>query len=328
MKPADAAWLVLVALFASHLTKVTTSPPSAPRLPPATAALRSAGLQQPALSDVLARAGSRAALLADPSRMLSCEEHYRQKLSKLRFLQDGVINSSAAGIVQNDTNPNALDGREWVAELVIAATPSEESVGYPWVEFRDVLGVNGKAVGGGTSRLGMLAADTSVPSIAKAMEISREAAQHVLGRLARVIEVPRAAMVILHPSNQGRFEFKKGGERDIGGVRSWEVRFKEKSKPTMIRASGGRDSASTGSFWLDPATGNVLLSVLKSADSSNLYDEQTVTYHEAPGIGLWLPAEMKERVVDDDAAQRVEASATYTNWKVVPRGKQEEGERP
>jgi hypothetical protein len=33
---------------------------------------------------------------------------------------------------------------------------------------------------------------------------------------------------------------------------------------------------------------------------------------------LSLPAALTERVVDDPAAQRVQATATFTNWRAVP----------
>jgi len=271
------------------------------------------------MADVLARAAARAAGLADSTRVVTCEERYVQKRSKLRAIV-GYEGSGPVGS-RSDVTPASLDSREWIAELALLGTPSNEPFGFPWMEFRDVVSVNSKPVGGGVSRLKVLQTDPSDAAGLKAVEYSGEAGRHVFGRLVRAVDLPRAAFVILHASNQPRFEFKKGGEKVIGGVRAWEIKFKEKTKPTMIRASGGKDSISSGSFWVDPETGNVVMSLLKSPDSSDFYDEQTVTYREAPGTGLWLPAELRERVVDDEAGFRVEATATYTNWKVVPRGK-------
>jgi len=307
MKRVNIAWVAVAVLFSAAPASVHAGPASG-----------GAG-QAPTLSDVLARAADRAAVLADPTRVVTCEERYHQRLSKLR----AIVGYEGQGPVgsRSDVSPAALDARDWVAELALVGTPSNEAFGFPWMEFRDVVLVNGKPVGDGSSRLKLLQADASTQAAAKATAFSADAGQHMFGRLVRAVDVPRAASVILHVSNQPRFEFKKGGERQIGGVRAWEVKFKEKVKPTMIRASGGKDSVSTGSFWIDPATGNVLMSLIKSPDSSDVYDEQTVTYREVAGTGLWLPAELKERVVDDEAGQRVEATGTFTNWRIVPRGK-------
>ena len=320
MKFADAAWLVLAVLsFAFPTAAVSDSPPSSLRIPPSASFPGPLLSQAPALADVLARAASRAAALADSTRVVTCEERYVQKLSKLR----AIVGYEYSGPVGSRSEVTAapLDGREWVAELAVLGTPSNEPFGFPWMEFRDVVSVDGKPVGDGVSRLKVLQTDPSDAAGIKAVQYSGEAGRHVFGRLVRAVDLPRAAFVILHASNQPRFEFKKGGEKVVGGVRTWEIRFKEKTKPTMIRASGGKDSISSGSFWIDPETGNVVMSLLKSPDSSDFYDEQTVTYQEAPGTGLWLPSGLKERVVDDEAGLRVEASATFTNWRVVPRGK-------
>lgn len=59
------------------------------------------------------------------------------------------------------------------------------------------------------------------------------------------------------------------------------------------------------------------MSILKSPDSSTVFDELTITYREEPATGLWLPAQLEERIVDDDAGLRVEATGTFTNWRVV-----------
>ena len=200
---------------------------------------------------------------------------------------------------------------------MLAATPGNQAGGFPWMEFRDVIEVNGKPVRDGRSRLAFLASEPLDTAGAQAVAVSQDAAAFLFGRLARAIDVPRAAVLFLHPANQSRVQFTKGGTRRIDGVQTIEVRFKETGRPTIIRGSGDRDAPSSGSFWIDPRTGNVLMSILKSPDSSTVFDELTITYREEPATGLWLPAQLKERIVDDDAGLRVEATATFTNWRVV-----------
>jgi hypothetical protein len=275
----------------------------------------------PTLAEVLARAADRATALADTDRILACEERYRQKFDRVRAVvaQDGVMGHANTVGTRNEVTAEAVDKREWLAEFAILATPANEDAGFPWMEFRDVVSVDDKPVRAGAPLLKTLQDDLSPAASARAVDVSRSAATLVFGRFIRGVDIPRAAVMILHPVNQPRFEFRKGGERNIDGVRTWEIKFKENRKPTIIRASGDKDAVSTGSFWIDPATGNVRVSLLKSPDSSTVYDEQTVTYREDPATGLWLPAELKERVVDDDAGLRLEATATFSNWRVVPR---------
>ncbi len=278
--------------------------------------------QQPTLADVLSRAAQALAALDDQSRLLACDERYTQKFDRIREMlgfEPSVEGGRAPVGSHSEVGAAAMDKREWTAEVVLLATPGNSATGFPWMEFRDVISVNQKPVGDGVSRLGILTTAPFEVAAPKAVQISQGAAAYLFGRLARVTDLPRAAILFLHPSNQPRFEFKKAGERTIDGVRTWEVKFRETRKPTIVRASGDKDSPSTGSFWIDSASGHVLMSVLRSADSSSVYDESTVIYQADAATGVWLPAELKERIVDEDRGLRVEATASFGNWRVVPR---------
>lgn len=273
--------------------------------------------QQPTLADVLAKTADRAAALSETTRLLVCEERYKQKLERVRAIV-GFEGSVSVGS-RSEVEAVGMDSREWVAELALFATPGNEAAGFPWREFRDIVSVNGKPLRDGNSRLAGLAALSADVAGVTAVEITRDAATFMFGRLVRAVDIPRTALLFLHRANQPRFEFKKGGQRTIDGTNTWEIKFKEKSTPTIIRASGDKNAPSTGSFWIDPATGDVLMSVLKSPDSSAVYDELTVTCNQDPETGLRLPATLTERIMDDEAGQRVQATATFTKWRSVPR---------
>jgi hypothetical protein len=275
--------------------------------------------QQPALADVLAKTAERVAAFADPTRAMVCEERYNQKLDRIR----SIVGYEMSGPVGSRSEVAAVgvDARDWVAELAIVATPADAASGYPWREFRDIVSVNGKPERDGKSRLASLATLSVDMGNALALSASQDASNFMYGRFVRAIDIPRSALFFLYATNQPRFEFRKGGGKTIAGIKTWEVTFKEKVKPTLIRGSGDKDAPSTGSFWIDPATGDVLMSVLKSADSSEVYDELTVTYAKDPETGLRLPATATERIVDDEGAQRVQTTATFTKWRVVPRKK-------
>jgi hypothetical protein len=269
------------------------------------------GARQPALADLLVKAGERASALADTTRVLVCEERYKQTLEKER---------QSAGSVQSGPREfNSLDQREWIAALTLAATPNSTGLGYPWMEFRDVLSVNGKVQGSGVSRLDPLTNDTTGRAVVQAIKISQSSAAFMFGRLERAIELPRAATLFLHPENQPRFEFKMAGKKKVDGVQAVEIRFEEKRKPTIVRGSGDRDAVTKGSLWIDPLKGNLLMSVFKNADSPEVYDEITVMYRVVPEVGLALPSEMSERIIDEEVATRVLATATFSNWHAVAK---------
>ncbi len=136
-----------------------------------------------------------------------------------------------------------------------------------------------------------------------------------------MVVLPRLSALFLHAVNQPRFAFTKGGGRTIQGVKTTEVKFQEKGVPTIIRSSTGQDAPSSGSFWIDPATGAVLGSFLKNGDSSALYDELTITYALDPATGLWLPASLAEKMYDSQDEKEIDGKGTFKGWRFAPRGK-------
>jgi hypothetical protein len=137
---------------------------------------------------------------------------------------------------------------------------------------------------------------------------------------ARAPMLPRLAVLFLHTANQPRFAFKKAGERSFKGVRTWEVRFEETARPTIIGLTNGDLAApASGAFWIDPATGRVLQSLLKHGDKPTVYDEITVTYGLDAGTGIWLPLQLKDRTAIEDVEEFVEGVATFTKWRAASR---------
>ena len=265
--------------------------------------------QQPTLEDLLAKAAQYAAAFADPSRALVCEESYEYTFFR-RMLNAGG---------RSERLPQG--GRKWVAEKVVLATPDDEKAGLPWTEFRDIVALDGKPVRDGASRLQKLLIEPKVAEATEAMKVTRESTGFQSGRLDRMVLLPRLPAVFLHAANQPRFAFTKGGGRTIKGVKTVEVKFQEKGSPTILRTSGGQDAPSTGSFWIDPATGAVLGSFLKNGDSSALYDELTTTYGLDKTTSLWLPVSLVERMYDSQDEKEIDGKGTFKGWRFAPRGR-------
>jgi hypothetical protein len=265
--------------------------------------------QQPTLEDVLAKAAQYVAAFTDPSRALVCEEAYEHTYYR-RMMNTG---GGSERVPQNT--------RRWVAEKVVLATPVDEKAGFPWIEFRDIVSLDRKPARDGVSRLPALLIEPKVPDVAAAMTITRESTNTQAGRLERMVLLPRLTSVFLHAANQPRFTFTKGGSRTIQGVKTMEVKFQEKGAPTIVKTGSGQDAPSSGSLWIDPATGAVLGSFLKNGDSSALYDELTTSYALDQATSLWLPVSLVEKMYDSQDEKEIDGKGTFKNWRFAPRGK-------
>ncbi len=143
-------------------------------------------------------------------------------------------------------------GRQFVSEFALVRTKDD------WLGFRDVFEIDGKPVPDRQDRLRKLFLDAPDSAVAQARRISDESARYNLGAIQRNFNVPTMALFFLHPTNAGRFQFRKDGEERIDGHHVWKIRYQETRAPTIIRTSAGKDMPVTGEFWIDANSGAVL----------------------------------------------------------------------
>jgi hypothetical protein len=129
-----------------------------------------------------------------------------------------------------------------------------------WMQFRDVFEVDGKALRDRNDRLEKLFLQPSKSTAAQAEKIVRESARYNIGDIERNINVPLLAMQFLEPANQSRFRFNRAAERRPAtvaepaspdgafrvSVEMWTIQYEERQKPTIIRATTGKDLPSRG----------------------------------------------------------------------------------
>ena len=144
----------------------------------------------------------------------------------------------------------------------------------------------------------------------------------------RTINVPTLALTFLSNRNQPRFEFSREGQEAIDGVRTWKIAYRERGSPPLIATTDGVDVPASGRLWIDPATGAVVRTELKT-DSFGVRSEVTVTFAFDPSVGSRVPAEMVERGQVQGGTRRdqgpqpvplatddqivIDATATYSN---------------
>jgi hypothetical protein len=198
--------------------------------------------------------------------------------------------------------------RRLVSDFLLVKVP-----GMPgWQPFRDVLEVDGQAVRDRESRLMDLLVNAAPHAIDQAARIAEESARYNIGNVSRTINVPTLPLVFLGQLNRPRFDLSLEGDRTIEDIETRGLAFKERQHPTLIRTTGDNDLDAAGVLWVEPVTGRVIQSVIRT-DDGTLQSEITVTYRPDARLGIWVPARMKE--IYKSASERVEGTATYAKYR-------------
>jgi len=197
-----------------------------------------------------------------------------------------------------------------------------------YVEFRDVFEVDGKPVRDRQQRLTALLLDRSPAAGPGIQRIIDESARYNIGTIERNVNTPTLPLLFLAPDHQPRFRFKRVAAQAPAITRTprepsanftiatevWVVEYEEVQRKTLIRTTEGRDIPARGRFWIEPATGRVLMSEL-TADSSAVRATIDVSYQSEPLLGFLVPIEMRERYEGRRDGTLIEGNATYGNFR-------------
>jgi hypothetical protein len=159
--------------------------------------------------------------------------------------------------------------------------------------------------------------DTSPQANVKRLEsMKAESTRYNLGDIQRDINLPTFALKVLRKGEVSRFAFERAGNARIEGVRTLEIRFRERSGESLVRGGRGEILYSHGSLWIDPDTGRVLRTQF---DIENPYDRPrikgsiTVTYTEGKKVKMLVPSTMAEHY--ETEIHTVECRAEYSNFR-------------
>jgi hypothetical protein len=268
--------------------------------------------QEPTLALVLERA---AAYVADFQRELATivgEEHYVQDW---KYVWGGPHPGSKLN-----------DHRDLRADLLIVKPAGSRA----WMGYRDVFEVDGRAVRDRDNRLPELFLKPSRTTDERIREILDASARYNIGDIQRNVNTPVFSLLFLERANRFRFTFKRAKERALRAVEPsdsrpdvfrvatevWAVAYDEKESGTMIRTGpGGRkDLPAHGTFWIEPATGRVLMSELVT-ENRQLRATIDVSFQSEPLFGMLVPIEMHELYESGDRRSRIEAVASYGQFR-------------
>jgi hypothetical protein len=265
----------------------------------------SAAAQEATLGAVLGRAGT---YVVEFQRSLSGVVAEEQYVQSVRYpLGTG-----------NRVNQLLPTHRELKSDLLLVKPAGVDR----WLQFRDVFQVDGKEIRDRNERLMELFVKPSSSSAAQVERILTESSRYNIGNLLRTVNSPVLALVILDPSNQSRFTFKRtthddpllgrGTAKPADSV--WVVEYREVEKDTLIRTTFGRDLPTRGRFWIEPSTGQVMASEMIAEDPL-IKGTIDVEYQIEPAVGLLVPVEMRERYEIRRDGSRVDGTATYGRFR-------------
>jgi hypothetical protein len=185
-----------------------------------------------------------------------------------------------------------------------------------FTNYRDVSDVDGKPVKDRDRRA--LSLFTSAGDHGATLRrVTEEGARYNLGTLRRTINVPTLPLFALHPAHAARFAFDAGGRETVDGVETTVLRFREQRAPAFITTPRGTDVFTAGRIWIADDGRVLKTSLLVNERDSGMKIAIDVTYHDAPGLGLLMPAEMRELYsnLPGDARRVIAGRASYGNFR-------------
>ena len=258
--------------------------------------------QEPSLTEVLARATDYVSELSDQLTGIVAEERYEQR------------STSGLGAFRSDTYERRTLRSDY---LLVRPEGSERYYG-----FRDVFEVNGRPVRDREDRLTQLFLDPSVSANGQIQGILTESARYNIGDVERNVNTPTLALLFLRPRYKPRFEFERvtdtsprlglDGPEEAADV--WVVEFKEAWPTTVIRGLDGANLPAQGRFWIESATGRVLVSEL-IFEAAAMDAIITVRYEANEKMGHLVPVEMREGYDNHRMGSHVDGTATYVRFR-------------
>jgi len=250
----------------------------------------------PSVKDVMRRVAGYVAAYGDKASIVVGTEHYTQET-------DG----SAA---------DAYERRVIVAEFAIVKVESARG----WLGFRDAIEVDGRSIRDREDRLVRLLTSAG-GRYDEAGRLTAESARFNIGHVVRTFNVPTTVLFYFSREHQERFKFTAKGVNADG---TWEIAYRETQHPTLIRTPEGKSVPSDGSFWVNPADGTIVRTLLKVGGDGIGAPKGTrgdgtidVTYSRVAALDMWLPELMIEQfeIQGGDNWETVTGRATYTNYR-------------
>jgi len=217
--------------------------------------------------------------------------------------------------------------RELRSDLVLMKPAGAES----WAEFRDVFEVDGRAIRPRDGRLEQMLQEPAAATSMHVTTILAESARFNIGDVNRNVNTPLFSLRFLEAGNQARFRFKRSASAGTASTPAassvgpadtvfrvstevWGIAYDEVRSGTLIRTARRKDQPAHGRFWIEPATGRVLVSELV-VDDRTVRATIDVSFQSEPLLEMLVPVAMRERYEVKKAGSIVEGRATYGRFR-------------
>ena len=198
--------------------------------------------------------------------------------------EEVYIQERLEGVSTSERNVRTKQRRELTSDFLFVRTSDTAD----WLVLRDVRLVDRRAVRSRENTLLGLFASSADQARALADGLAAENARYSLSNWPG-INNPLIALSLLQNEYRHRFRFTEdqSNARDDTVV----VRFREQSRPTLLRVPSGGEIILQGRLWIDPSTGRV--SQTELAVGTNIVIT-TIFGHDSE-LDMDVPIEMRER---------------------------------
>lgn len=243
--------------------------------------------QTTTIDEVMDRATAYAAQYEEQLTSIIADETYDQTATVSRFRQNGTLYSD-------------IRKRRLQADFLITTVDNSH------VAIRNVHQVDGMTIESASS--------ISIESKDSIPELLAESSRFNIG-IQRNFNLPTFALEVLRNGNRKRFHFDRAGEEEINRVHVWKIAFNEVTGPALVRNLSGADFLSSGTLWIEPDSGRVLRTEMRSegvSAGSPLTVTAYVTYTSSADLGFLVPVTMVENYNQPHVT--LECRAEYSNF--------------
>jgi hypothetical protein len=202
-------------------------------------------------------------------------------------------------------------GRKIASEMMFLWLAGEQS----WLSVRNVVSVDGHAIGNSGKRLDRLLSASAPVGVAHLRRMRDEGARFNIGTIRRNFNDPMFPLQFLEAAKQQRFTFSVAGHETIDGVDTSKMTFNEQASPTFIE-DGNRNLPTHGIFWVAD-DGAVLRTRLDVLDPRHgMWAMIVVDYRSEERLDMLVPVTMDETyVASGPNSEHVDCTARYSGFR-------------
>lgn len=226
-------------------------------------------------ADVIAKLRAWIDAYSEQLQSIVAEERYVQKvIQSRRNVRGGTSETTQTRVLESE---------------FLLVKPNQDT---RWIPLRDVMRVDGQALGDRAGRLEKLLLDASTASFDAAARIANESSRYNIGGVIRTVNVPTLALAFIQTRNASCCRLHVEGPDQVQGERFTRVSFDETEPPGLVASEGNKRVKSKGDVWVR-ADGSLRRSRLLMT-VGNTKAEIQVDWRHYPGVDIIVPVEMQE----------------------------------